>query len=154
MDLNSGRKVQFATRERIKNRWRFKETDDSGALSTTDDGVHFRGKRHDFEVSEIQATSMVKSSPLLAIVIIIPLFVPVDLLLNLLFNAPDVFDIGGGIVTSVLIVIWSLFMRKSWVCVEYRGADGQPREAFFSRFSYRKPKVLLNQLRKLTVEEK
>ncbi len=154
MDLNFGKTVLFATRERIKNRWRFKETDDRGVLSTTDDGVRFRGKRHDFEVSEIQATSMVKSSPLLAIAIIIPLSAAVDLLINLFSMTSDVFDIGEGIVFSVFIVILVLFKRDRWVRIECRGADGQPREAFFRRLPGRKTEVLLNQLRELTVEEK
>ena len=166
MDLNFGKKVLFATRERIQNRWRFKEIDDKGVLSTTDDGIRFEGKRHDFEVSKIQAMSMVKSSPALATAITTPptiaaIYFVFGWFFRLLFegSGASFFDIGIEHViqiigSSVFLVIMSFFMMRCWICVEYRGADGQPREAFFRRLPGRKTEALLNQLRELTVEEK
>ena len=165
MDLNFGKKVLYATKERIQNHWRFREIDGRGILSTTDAGVRFKGRRHNFEISEIQATSVTKDSPGLALAIAGPLFLAagysaIELFLMLFEGSgASFFDIGLAEVmwftsVSVIIFLGSLFKREHWICVEYRGADGQPREVFFRRLPFRNPEVLLNQLRELTVEER
>ena len=166
MDLNFGKKVLYATKERIQNRWRLREIEGRGILSTTDEGVRFKGRRHDFEINEIQAASMTKDSPGLALAITGPLFVAagysaIELFLSLLFegSGASFLDIGRADViyvigVSVIVVLLSLFRQEHWIRVEYRGADGQPCEVFFRRLPFRNPEVLLNQLRWLTVEER
>lgn len=165
MDLNFGKKVLCATEERLRSKWKFKEIDDRGILSTTGVGVYFKGKRNGFEMSKIQNAYMAKESPNFALAVTGPLiwttaYFIMGFLLRLIFEGSygffldiELSDILCVIAGSVITVFRSLFRPEIWICVEYRSSDGRSGKAFFRRLPFRNSEVLLNQLRKLTSEK-
>jgi hypothetical protein len=161
MYLNFGKNVLYATKERVQNHWRFKEIDDRGVLSTTENGVRFKGKRHDFQISEIQGVSKAKESPNFALAVTGPLiwfvaYFAAGLLFRLLFEGLgasllniDRTDILCVVIGSVVTVVRAILRLESWICVEYKEAGARGRKAFFRRLPFRNPQVLHDQMGKL-----
>ena len=160
-------KVHYATAERFYSHWKLREKDDTGALSMTDKRLQFDGKRHSFEIREIQQLWTAKAVPNLASIIFAPVFAVtvyyaaglliyfigllfdkrLDILLKL-----DLKTFVWAFIGGFSAVFGAVISPAQWIYVQYKGEYGQRREAFFRRASRRNLHMLFNQLKNLAAK--